>query len=468
MKNLRANIEILSEQEIQNIHKASLEILERVGIHMPNDECLRRCEKIGARIDYVRGVMRIPVGVMDNLLQELKKVTPEEEDPTVRQPLTGGISTQVFVVDYKTRQRRRGLTDDILKGIALVKHLKNIPRCNAVTVPSDVDPRITDIHSYLQIYKYSEKHGDTYILTPQTAHYIMDMTEAIGRKTGYLFETISPFRLRKETLEMALLFADRGHYLGIGPMIMGGSTAPITPAGIMTSVNAEVLASLFCVYALTGNLMSFYGHGSHATDPRTLLCSFGSPSQALIGVATAQMTRYYGLPGSSNSALSDALMPDFQCGFEKAANAIFSCLAGAVFIGCQGIVGADQGYSHEQLLIDNEWLDSYNFIISGFEATTETIAQDMIEDLGIGGVYIAEEHTVQHMRQSWWPSKLFERVSFEKWKTDGSIELLDRAHEMVENYTEGYKNMEPVLPGTQVEELERIYRNAVSAIVQSS
>ncbi len=466
MKNLRANVEILSGEEIQSIHNASLNILENVGIHMPNDECLRRCEKIGAQVDYIQGIMRIPSVVMEDFLKELRKVMPKDEEPTIRKPLTGSISTQVFVVDYKSKKRRKGVTDDVLKGIALVKHLKNIPYCIAAAVPSDVDPRITDLHSFLQIYKYSEKHGGTYILSPETARYIMDMSETIGRTAGYLFETVSPFRVRKETLEMALLFADRGHGLGIAPMIMGGSTAPITPAGIITSVNAEVLASLFCVYAISGARMNFYGHGSHASDPQTLLCSFGSPSQALIGVATAQMARYYGLPSGSNSALSDALMPDFQCGFEKAANAIFSCLAGTVSIGCQGIAGADQGYSQEQLLIDNEWLDCYNFIMRGFEANTETIGQDLITSLGIGGVYIAEEHTVRHLRNSWWPSKLFKRVSFDKWTIDGSIELLDRAHEMVENYTDGYKSMEPVLPGEQVEKLEQIYRKAVNDIVR--
>lgn len=466
MQRLKANLEILSEQEIARIHKASLEILERVGIHMPNDECLRRCEKNGAKVDYLKGIMYIPVSVMENFLKDLKKSTDQDQDPNVVKPLSGGISTQVFMVDYKTKERRYGVTDDILKGISLVKHLKNIPHCSAVTVPSDVDPRITDIHSYLQIYKYSEKDGGTYVLSPQTGNYIMDMAEAVGRKTGYLFETVSPFRIREETLEMALLFADRGHGLGIAPMIMGASTAPVTPAGIITSVNAEVLASLFCVYAISGRLSAWYGHGSHATDPQTLLCSFGSPSQALIGVATAQMARHYGIPSGSNSALTDALMPDFQSGFEKAASAIFSCLAGTVSIGCQGIAGADQGYSHEQLLLDNEWLDYYNFIINGFEADVETIAQDLIEQLGIGGVFIAEEHTVQHLRQSWWHSKLFDRVPFEKWQIDGGVELLDRAHDMVQDYTNGYKTMDPVLSGDKVDEIERIYRKAVGEIVK--
>ncbi|HEY9595639.1 MAG TPA: trimethylamine methyltransferase family protein, partial [Spirochaetia bacterium] len=432
MKKIRARVEVLSDEEIARIHKASMEILERVGFSMPNEEALRRCAKAGAIVDYQKEIMRVPRSVMEPFLQQVRNEAKLPADQESREHIAGTISTQVFVVDYLSRQRRRGTSDDLLKGIALVQHLRNIPASNAVTVPSDVDPRFTDIHSYFQIYKYSRKGGGTYVLTPKSANYIMDMAEAMGRKEWYLFETISPFKLRRETLEMGLLFADRGHNLSIAPMILGGSTAPVTPAGMITSLNVEVLGSIFCLYALSGRIFPFYGHGTHAVDPATLLCSFGSPSQALIGMASAQMARHYGMPGGSNSALTDSLLPDFQGGFEKAANAIFSCLAGTVGIGCQGIAGADQGFSFEQLLIDNEWLDSYNFIVDGFEATEETIAQDLIERLGIGGVFIAEEHTVEHLRSSWWSSRLFDRLAFDAWTERGKRDLLDRAYGYVE------------------------------------
>jgi trimethylamine--corrinoid protein Co-methyltransferase len=193
-------------------------------------------------------------------------------------------------------------------------------------------------------------------------------------------------------------------------------------------------------------------------DPSTLLCSFGSPSQALIGIATAQMARYYRIPGGSNSGLTDALLPDFQGGFEKAANAIFSCLAGTVGIGCQGIAGADQGFSFEQLLLDAEWIDAYNYIVAGFDVTEETMAQELIESLGIGGVFMAEEHTVAHLRDSWWPSRIFSRQSFDVWKSRGAGDLIARSHGLVEEHTAGYRSMEPVVEGPVLDLLEREYQ----------
>jgi len=115
--------------------------------------------------------------------------------------------------------------------------------------------------------------------------------------------------------------------------------------------------------------------------------------------------------------------------------------------------------------LDNEWLDSYNFIVDGFEATEETIAQELIESLGIGGVFMAEEHTVEHLRKSWWPSRIFNRLSFDVWDAKGKKDLLARSHELVEEYTAGYRTMEPVIADDTRVQLERIYAQARKSIV---
>ncbi|NLG24127.1 MAG: hypothetical protein GX558_02120, partial [Clostridiales bacterium] len=251
---------------------------------------------------------------------------------------------------------------------------------------------------------------------------------------------------------------DRGHGLGIAPMIMAGSTAPVTMAGAMVLVVAEVLASNFMVMALTGEPSNYFGHGSHSNDPRTMLCSFGAPNQALLAIASAQMGRFYGIDAGSNSALSDALMPDFQCGFEKAFSALYGALAGTVSIGCQGITGADQGFSFEQLVIDDEWLDACNYVAGGIEVNEETIAEELIHEVGIGGNFLGEEHTAKHLRRNFWPSRLFDRYDFDRWKQLGATELLDRASALVDRLTDGYRDAAPVLDPAKCGALDRIAR----------
>lgn len=459
MRNLRARVEVMSESEIEKIHKSTLRILENVGIKMPNTECLDLCEKAGAVVDRTTSVVKIPKSTLQALMDEIKSKGFNKGDDQV-QKLSGGISTQVFVTDYKTKTRRYGVLDDVMKGIALVQHLDNIPACNAATIPSDIPYNMTDVVSHQMIYSYSKKPGSTYILSPTSGKYIIEMTKTIGGQVGYLLETISPLQFRKESLDMALIFAKEGQPLYIAPMVMGGTSGPITLAGTVSLFNSEIWASIFTVYALTGDLVCFYGHGSHTTDMQTMLCSFGSPNQSLIGIASAQMARFYGIHSGSNSALSDALMPDFQAGYEKASTAMFSCLAGTVSIGCQGIVGADQGFSYEQLVLDNEWLDAYNYVLSGFDVNEETIAAELMEEIGIAGNFMAEEHTVEHLRESYWFSKLFNRDSFDSWKLKGQKTSLDRAHDFVETVTAGYKNPEPVIDKHKFEEINYIVKCA--------
>jgi trimethylamine--corrinoid protein Co-methyltransferase len=456
MKQLRALVEILSPDELQAIHGASLDILARTGVRLPYEDCLGLVCKQGAVVDFERQAMRVPISVMEEFVRELRVAAAPARDPLVRGPIRGDISPQVHVVDYATGSRRPGTSGDILRGIALVEHLANIPRSNAVCVPSDVDPLVSDLHAYLLLYLHAKKPGGTYILSPRTASCIMDMAETLGRRETYLVETVSPLAFRRETLEMALLFAGRRHRLAIAPMVMAGTTAPATLAGACTLMNAEILASLFVCRALSGETPPWYVHGSHAADPHTLLCSFGSPAQSLLGIATAQLGAFYGLPAGSNTGLSDSLQPDFQCGMEKLSSAVFSCLAGTVAIGCQGIAGADQGFSFEQLVLDDEWLDAYNFVLGGFTADRESIAADLIRTVGIGGTFVAEPHTAEHLRESWWRSKLFRRVGWDVWKSGGAETCLERAHRRVEELAAGWERLPLAVPGSTADELRRI------------
>ncbi|MBM7581590.1 trimethylamine--corrinoid protein Co-methyltransferase [Caldicoprobacter guelmensis] len=460
MGRIRCEVTILKPEEIELIHNRTLRILENVGLRVPNEECLDLCEKAGAIVDRQSSVVRIPSKVMESLLDMIRKKYADEDNVEIPSKLAGSISTQVFVIDYKTKTRRYGLLDDVMKGIALVEHLRNIPFCDAVTIPSDVHHAITDVVSYQKIYEYSTKPGGTYILSPESARYIIEMAKVMGRKVGYLLETVSPLQFRKESLEMALIFVKEGQPLAIAPMVMGGATGPVTLAGTVTLMNAEVLGSMFMVYALSREIPGFYGHGTHSMDLRTMICSFGSPNQALLGIASAQLAKFYGIKAGSNSGLTDALVPDFQAGFEKALSAIMSCMGGTIGIGAQGIAGADQGFSFEQLVIDNEWIDAYNYVIDGFEVNDDTIAADLIERVGIGGNFLGEEHTLQYMRKSYWFSKLFNRNNWDGWVKEGSKSLLDKAHEFVEEVTAGYKERLPVIEASKYEEIEYIVERA--------
>ena len=462
MRGMRSKVEVLSQDEIELIHKESLRILENVGVSVPSDEYLDACEKAGAKVERSTSTVKIPSKLMEILMLEHIKadsLSQESDDGRVK-PLTGGISTQIFMYDYKTQTRRYGVLDDIKKGIALSEHLDNIPAAGAVVVPHDVPHNMTDIISYQTLYSYSSKPGATYILSPVSAKYIIEMAKLMGKELSYGLKVISPLQFRKESLEMSLIFARQGYNLSVGPMVVGGATGPVTVAGILTLQNAENLAGIFLIYALTGKLCRSYSGYCHSMDLRTTLCSFGSPNQTFFGIAAAQIARFYGLRPGSNSGITDALLPDFQAGFEKAVSIAFSCLAGSMGIGAQGIAGADQGMSMEQLVIDNEWLSFYNYIINGFEVSMETIGTDVISSVGIGGVFTAEEHTIRHMRSSYWESRIFGRLGYDALQSRGFTGILDRAHDFVKDAIARSYPKEPVIPQSRHDELNYLVKCA--------
>lgn len=465
MRGLKATVEVMSPEEVQLIHDSSLKILETLGINVPNKEILHLCEELGGIVDYEEEILKIPASAMEKVLdvvrQENRAWFLREKD---NKTITANISTQVRYTDYQTRTSRYGLREDNLKGFMLVDTLKNFPGNSTIVVPSDVPEAISDLISFRDLYQYSHKPGGTYILTPQTAKYILELDRLMKKESWYFLETISPLSYKRDTLEIALLYTKNGGKLALGPMAMSSATAPASLAGALTMENAEILGSMFIIYAMNRQTTG-YSAPMHSVDMKTMLCSFGSANQALFGVAVAQMCHYYGVLGMTNAGLTDALLPDFQSGFEKGVTAVFNFLAGTRGMGAQGIVGADQGANLEQLVIDNEWIEYYNYITRGFEVSADSIGLDTIFDVGIKGNFLSEEHTVEYMRESYLPSNLFLRESWDSWTRSGQKELLDRAHEYVESVTTGWKNREPVLEPSLCQEMDRIVACAEEEIL---
>ena len=275
---------------------------------------------------------------------------------------------------------------------------------------------------------------------------VCGMAQKLGAKVDG--ETV---RIPAEALEIALQFAAAGMPLDMTPLV--------TLAGALAQQNAEVLGSLFIIYAMTGKIARYVG-SAHSNDlMHSMMCSFGSPNQALFGIATAQMAAFYGLTSGSNSGLTDALYPDFQAGFEKSFSAVCSVLAGSDAIGGQGIVGADQGFSFAQLVLDDAWPDAFNYTLQGFTVDEDTLGFETIEEVGIGGNLLSEWHTVEYMRASWWRHDLFPRQTFQDGEPIQTAR--QRAQERAQAIIAENRTDEPVIDGSQCAMLDKIVQDAL-------
>lgn len=453
MKNIKAQLSMLSEDEMQLIHGQSLRILENIGVHIPNEEFLKMFKKARCLVDEHTQIVRFPSSLMQEFIDSLG--TDMQYEPTVLEKMDAGISTEIFLIDYLSKRKRLGTLDDIKKGIKLLDAMNNFPVANAVVVPSDVPSDMSDLATYQCMYTYSKKPGGTYILNKDSAPFIIEMSECVGKKVSFLLDTVSPLKIAKETLDIAMIFYKQGMPITFCTMVTALGSAPVTLAGAMTVQNAEYLCGAFMLNML-GQSVGEYPGIVHPCDPSTLICSFGSPYIARSSVACVQMARFYGLTPHGNIALSDALMPDFQCGFEKAFSLMLGVCAGIKGIGGQGIVGADQGNSFEQIVLDNEWLDTYNYVIKGAEITEETIGYDAIERVVNGSSFLYEQHTMKYLRDEMWSSKMFKRKQWTGDMTTEKDNLLNRANARVEELTAGYQDMPVVLQPDIKRDIDRI------------
>ena len=452
MDKVFASLTALSQGELLLLHPSSLRILEDIGLQVPNERMLAMLSGIGCRVTASQ--VRFPAALIEEMVQDLRAAAGPTQKNSL-EPVTGSVSTQVFLVDDRLGTRRKGRLDDILKGIALTERLDHFPAPDAIVVPSDVPAQYADLMGYYAMFVYSAKPGGTYVTNPDMALPIIRMAEIAGRQAGFLLDTVSPLRVNPQSLEMALLFADHGMPVSFASLATAMTTAPVTAAGALALLNAEHLAGLMML-RLLGMKPRYYPGMVHAADPGSLLCSFGAPFIARTALACAQLARCYGLIPYGNIALTDALQPDFQAGFEKTLSFVLGMCAGVKAIGCQGIVGADQGISLEQLVIDNAWLSVWNDLVGGLEISEETIGLDAIRAAGIGGAFIDQEHTLRHYARELRRPGLFRCLGWDS----ARVPLLEQAHELVVQYTKGYQERAFVVDRHQKMALDAVVAEA--------
>lgn len=450
----------MDEDEEQRIHDATMQLLLETGVLMQEKRILDLFAAEGARVDWENQVVKIPENLINQALIFIHQKTGQVAEAGAISALGLTMTPQPFIVDYPGKDRRYGTMDDLIKGIVIANQMRHLNYANPIVTPQDVALELSDLLSYQAMYTYAIKPGDAYINSEWSAEYIIELARVMQRQTTYLVEPVSPLRFTEEHLRLAVLFAERGQRLAIGPMVIAGLSGPVTLAGVLVIQNAEILASLVLVYLLGATCVYRYSGSAHTMDMRTSLCSFGSPNQVLLVLAERQLARRYGLPCLGSLGLTDALYPDFQMGFEKGMSAAISSLAGVQWIGNQGHIGADQAASLEQMLIDDEWADALNYILRGFEITEETLGWEVIQSVGISGSFIAEDHTARNARENYWKSDLFTRLP---WDAGAAIEnktVFDRAHEKVMKILSKNYPPEPLTGDTEQKEMERIILRA--------
>lgn len=473
MAQLKASI--LSDTEIAEIHATSLHVLEKTGIVVHHDHMLELLAQAGATVDVHTRCARLQESLVMTSIKKAGKqyiLHGRDRSKTARFGYGDFVMMsspgQYSWIDSDTGRRREAALEDARQAMALGDALDNITVVGSMAQPKEVSESYRDVFLTGELLKATTKPTRCWIKNGRTAKYVLELYRTVAGGADALrdypmvetlLEPISPLQLPGDGLDIVVEMARAGQPVCVGPMAMASGTAPATLAGTLAQENAEILAGIVMTQILAPGTPMTYGGIPHIMDPRTSICSFGSPEQGLMGAAMVQMAQSYGFPVYINVGLTDAKIPDSQAGMEKAATLLLGAQAGADTFGHCGICGTDHAGSLLWLFVDNELGHYVKRLLRGFDVTQETLAEEVIQAVGPGGNFLAESHTVNHFREALWLSgPAWTRQSWDGWQQEGSASFADRATDQIKTILAEHEP-DPIDPGL-AKEIDRIVASA--------
>lgn len=452
-------LELLSSEDIQNIHRTSIRILDQVGVRIYHEEILKLLMEAKAHVDFEKREVRLPETlIMESIRKAGKSYILYGRDHNKMARFGYGDSifissgSQYAWIDPIKRKRFIPTLEDARKAIIVGDALENIDIVGAFASPAEIPAKLRDVYLYVELIKNTTKPCYMWIHNKMSAKYVLEIFKVLAggerelKECPMVMAVVEPaatLEFGKNALDVIVEFSKLGLPVGFGPLPIAGATGPATLAGIIALTNAEMLAGIVITQLLSPGIPVLYWGIPHIMDMPTGNVASGSPEQGLMAASVTKMAKSYGFPVGVDVGLTDSILPDSQAGLEKGMSLLLGALAGADMYGHQGILGKDQGGSLAQLVIDNEMAGYLKRVKRGFEISEETLAFEVIKKVGIGKDFLSDPHTLKHYRKEFWFPKMFDRLNWGTWEQRGKKSMLERAVEKQEKILNEHK-VEPV------------------------
>ena len=464
--------EILTKTQLEKVHETSLRILEQIGVDFGYSPALEVLKKGGAKVDGQR--VFFPPGLVE---AQIKK-PPAEFTLYARNPehnvVIGGRNTVFapgygapFVTDLENG-RRKATLKDFENFVKLTGASTNLDLLSGTIVePTDVPPEIRHARMLYASVKYSDKCFMGSTMGARAASECLQMASIIFGSRAELASNpvifgivgaLTPLKYDARMLEALMEYAAAGQPQIIASLAIAGATGPVTMAGNLALQNAEVMAGIVLAQLVREGTPVIFGGVSTNAEMRNGTLSIGSPEMAINAAATAQMARYYRLPVRGGGAICDAKLPDAQASYESMMNLLMARLSGINFVlHSAGILESFNCMSYEKFIIDDEMCGMVKRIKRGYEVNLDTLAFDVIKEVGPGGHFLDKDHTFDHFRTEFYQPQLSNRDDFVSWQAGGSSQSLERANKKYKDILETYEA--PELPADVDKDLLKFIEN---------
>ena len=447
---------------------SALEVLQSTGARVDNDEGLELLAGAGARVGKDR---RVYIG--SNLVEDALVKAPRQitfYDRLGERALSlGGTEVHyasqidsLFFFDPFTRRRRPLVRSDTRLGAVVCDALPNIDMISPSAPYDDVPSELGYTIGHKEILLNSTKplmHGMLDLVSlkdvAEMAALVRGGWDELARRPYYLHyaEPFSPLTHSVDGTAKLLYCVERGIPVIYTPMTMSGSSAPVTAAGNLVSLMAESLGGFVMAQLKRPGAPVVFGGVPTIMDMSNMISSYGAPEMHLWSAAMTEMAQYLHLPVMSTAGCTDSVTFDQQAAAESALSCLMAALSGANLVHDVGFMEAAASASLELIVATDEFIGMIRTIMGGIEISPETLALDVIDQVGPSNDYMGEDHTAQHFRKHWQPS-LMTRHSYDQWVAEGKLTMGDKANARVCQIIREHKP-EP-MPTELVAELDKM------------
>lgn len=462
----------LSREQCEQIHAASLGILEDIGVRLYSSQALDLLKKAGATVDEAP-LVKIPARLVEQALNTVPKnltIYNRYSEPALCLgddcAYFGPGSDCLNLLDHHTQERRKPTLEDVCQAVKLADALPNIDFVMSMLLPSDVDQTVADFYQAEIMFNYTSK--PLILVSYETRGLVaaVEMAEAILggeqvlRQKPFLtcyINVVSGVVHNQDALQKLLFLSSKGLPTLYVPGSNAGVTSPATMAGATALDNAGGLVGIVLTQLNNpGSPVIYSAMDSASLDMRTMVSPYAYAERGII----RSMARYYGLPCFSLAGATDAKTPDQQAAAEASLSLLADALMGGNLIHDLGYLESGLTFSYAQLVICDQIVDWIRAFMSQIEVSTETLALDVVRETSPNGKYLSHPHTRRHYREIWYP-QLFERGTFTDWVSKGGKPLAERAGEVVDTLL--IEHQPPLLPPDLGQHIRQIAETAVSS-----
>ncbi len=428
--------EFLTPQEVEQVHEASLEILENTGILVRNDKARDIYARHGCKVDSETLIVKISPSVVEEYRKAfVPTFTFKGRDPkfdrTIPEdrPLIVTASSAPNIIDPETGEERRATSSDIANIAFLINELPGYDVFSISTLADDAPEGQFSLSRYYPALKNCLKPVRSNTPSMKDLMEVLELGTIIaGGKEAYKERplithhdcpVISPLTMDVESTEEVLYLTENGLPVYGSIVPNAGMTAPMTLLGTLALGNAEFLALSTLMQMIRPGTPLIYAVLPTVADMRTANYAPGAIETGILQIAHSQMARFYNVPSGGYIGLTNAHTNDAQSGYETGMNTTGALLAGADMLNMGGLLGSLMTFDFAKVVIDNEIALMLKRINRGLEFNEANFALGVIAEIGPGGTYIDNPHTLKHMRTTAVLPKVATREIRTTWEDKG-------------------------------------------------